>query len=35
MFEIRKTELEGVLLVEPGIFEDHRGSFVEICNLDE
>ncbi len=35
MFEIRKTELEGVLLVEPGIFEDHRGSFVEIFNLDE
>lgn len=35
MFKIKKTDLEGVLLVKPGTFEDHRGTFVEIFNLDE
>ena len=35
MFEVLPTELDGVLLIKLGIFEDHRGTFVETFNLDE
>lgn len=30
--EFIKTDLEGVLLIKPDIFEDHRGDYVEIFN---
>jgi dTDP-4-dehydrorhamnose 3,5-epimerase len=30
--EVVKTELEGVLLIKPAIFEDHRGEYAEIYN---
>ena len=33
--EIVKTELEGVLLIKPVIFEDFRGEYVEIYNEEE
>jgi dTDP-4-dehydrorhamnose 3,5-epimerase len=33
--EIVKTELEGVLLIKPGIFEDFRGEYVETYNEEE
>ncbi len=29
---VLKTELEGVLLIKPDVFEDHRGEYVEIYN---
>ncbi len=32
---ITNTELENVKLIKPSIFEDHRGTFVEIYNEDE
>lgn len=32
--EVIKTKLEGVLLVKPEVFEDHRGEYVEIYNED-
>lgn len=32
MIEVSSTELEGVLLIKPYIFEDHRGQFVETYN---
>jgi len=32
MIEVRKTRLEGVLIVRPSVFEDHRGWYVEIYN---
>ncbi|MHC4073255.1 MAG: dTDP-4-dehydrorhamnose 3,5-epimerase [Planctomycetota bacterium] len=32
MIEVSRTELEGVLLIKPYIFEDHRGQFVETYN---
>ena len=32
MIQVSKTELEGVLLVKPHVFEDHRGEFVETYN---
>lgn len=35
MFEVLPTELDGVLLIKRGIFEDHRGTFVETFNKDE
>ena len=35
MIEILKTELSGVLLIKPFIFEDHRGDYVEIYNERE
>lgn len=34
MIEVFRTELEGVLLIKPYIFEDHRGQFVETYNED-
>jgi dTDP-4-dehydrorhamnose 3,5-epimerase len=33
--EVTPTELDGVLLIKPSIFEDFRGEYVEIYNLDE
>ena len=33
--KIKKTSLEEVLLIKPGIFEDHRGTYVETYNLKE
>ncbi|MGA2477389.1 MAG: dTDP-4-dehydrorhamnose 3,5-epimerase [Spirochaetia bacterium] len=35
MMEIEKTELEGVLLVRTGGFEDFRGEYVETYNEEE
>lgn len=32
MIEVSQTELEGVLLIKPSAFEDHRGSYVETYN---
>lgn len=32
MIEVAKTQLEGVLLIKPDYFEDHRGYYVEIYN---
>lgn len=32
MIEISKTNLEGVLLIKPFVFEDHRGEYVETYN---
>jgi len=34
MIRVKKTKLKGVLLIEPDIFEDFRGSYVEIYNED-
>ncbi len=30
--QVTKTDLEGVLLVKPDVFEDHRGQYVETYN---
>lgn len=30
--EVHRTELEGVLLVKPDVFEDHRGYYIETYN---
>lgn len=30
--EVVQTEMEGVLLVKPGFFEDHRGEYCELYN---
>lgn len=30
--EVLKTQLEGVLVVQPHVFEDHRGEYVETYN---
>ena len=32
MITIERTELDGVLLITPGSFEDHRGYYVETYN---
>jgi len=32
MIEIVKTDLEGVLLIKPTHFEDHRGEYLELYN---
>ena len=32
MIEICKTNLEGVLLIKPTSFEDHRGEYLELYN---
>ena len=34
MIEVRKTKLEGVLKVEPSVFRDFRGEYVETYNRD-
>ena len=33
--EVTPTNLDGVLLIKPSIFEDFRGEYVETYNLDE
>lgn len=33
--KVEKTELEGVLLIKPDIFEDFRGTYVETYNEEE
>ena len=32
MIELCKTKLDGVLLIKPTFFEDHRGEYVELYN---
>ena len=32
MIEVCKTKLEGVLLIKPEFFEDHRGQYLELYN---
>lgn len=32
MIEINKTNLDGVLLIKPTFFEDHRGEYLELYN---
>ena len=32
MIEVCKTNLEGVLLIKPTFFEDHRGEYLELYN---
>ncbi len=32
MIEVKTTKLDGVLLIKPEIFEDHRGDYTEIYN---
>jgi dTDP-4-dehydrorhamnose 3,5-epimerase len=32
MIRVSKTELNGVLLIKPDIFEDHRGEYIETYN---
>lgn len=34
MIDVERTKLDGVLLIKPSIFEDHRGQYVEIYNED-
>lgn len=34
MIEVSTTGLEGVLLIRPSVFEDHRGEYVETYNED-
>ena len=33
--EVTSTELDGVLLIKPAVYEDFRGEYVETYNLDE
>ena len=35
MFVFSETKLDGVTLITPSVFEDHRGKYVEIYNEDE
>ena len=32
MMKVRKTELDGVLIIEPAVFNDARGFFLETYN---
>lgn len=32
MITVEKTKLEGVLLIKPDVFEDHRGLYIETYN---
>ena len=32
---VEKTNLDGVLLIKPSIFEDFRGSYTEVYNREE
>ena len=34
MIEVSKTNLEGVLLIKPTFFRDHRGGFLELYNQE-
>ncbi|MBS1516843.1 MAG: dTDP-4-dehydrorhamnose 3,5-epimerase [Bacteroidetes bacterium] len=33
--KVFKTELEGVFYIEPSVFEDHRGKYIETYNIDD
>ena len=33
MIEVSKTDIDGVLLIKLGIFEDHRGEYIETYNV--
>src|SRR5574341_121539 len=35
MIEVSKTNLDGVLLIKPSVFEDHRGQYVETYNEEQ
>lgn len=35
MIEVCRTELDGVLLIQPTSFEDHRGEYLELYNEKE
>lgn len=35
MIKVQKTKLDGVLLIQPEWFEDHRGEYVETYNARE
>lgn len=35
MFKFEKSKLEGVILIKPNVFEDHRGEYVETYNEKE
>jgi len=35
MITVEKTNLEGVLLIKPSVFEDFRGEYVETYNREE
>lgn len=32
---VTNTELEGVVSIQPGVFEDHRGTYVETYNVED
>ena len=32
MIEVSETKLDGVLMIKPSVFEDHRGEYVETYN---
>jgi len=32
MIDIERTKLDGVLLIKPSVFQDHRGRYVELYN---
>jgi len=32
---VKNTELEGVILIEPHVFVDHRGTYVETYNIED
>ena len=32
--DVQQTEMPGVLLIKPPVFEDHRGEYVETYNED-
>jgi len=34
LIEVSKTKLDGVLLIKPHVFEDHRGEYVETYNSE-
>jgi dTDP-4-dehydrorhamnose 3,5-epimerase len=34
LIEVSKTKLDGVLVIQPEAFEDHRGVYIEIYNED-
>ncbi len=34
MIEVEKTKLDGVLLIKPSVFEDHRGYYLETYNKE-
>lgn len=35
MIDVQKTKLDGVLLITPYVFKDHRGEYIETYNEEE